>query len=108
MADSQVSFLPIPRFVEVQDDRAASPKSNEMDAAISPREAEDKTLSDERIDSLALVSAHQRNESRDSIVSSNMQPVSSVLLEQPFLSELPSCMDHNDIGAPATTRVSFV
>ena len=40
MAASRVPLLPIPRFVEVRDVTIASPGSNEIDPAISPRNSE--------------------------------------------------------------------
>jgi hypothetical protein len=107
MAESSVPFLSVPRLVEVNDDKVASPSSNEINsAAVSPADGEHENWSDERPEP-SVVATHQRNEPRNSIASRNMHPVSPTRLEPPFMSQLPDT-SYSNFGAQVITWASYV
>ena len=98
MAASRVPFLPIPRFVEVQDDIIASPESDEINPAISPRNSEYESPGlNERLPTSPLASMHRRDRSRDSTLSTVTGDVSAARFESSFASQVPvvnhSCLE---------------
>jgi hypothetical protein len=98
MAESTVPFRPIPRFVEVHDDNIASPNSNELNSAISPRSADLEYSSDEWHQAPVMGSHHSRNDSNETQQGSWIQPLSSNQPEPFFVSSLP-VMNHDGYAA---------
>jgi hypothetical protein len=107
MAASAVPFLPILRFVEVNDDDLASPNSNEVNSAISPAEAGFDFPPSEWIPQPAVASLHQRSESNGSRPNGIVQSISPTHLEASFVSGLP-VLDHPRFGAPAVNWTPIV
>ena len=72
MADLDVPFLAIPRFVEVRDDMAVSLSSHEINSANSTTDGEYENLSDDRAEPVIVAATHQRNRSSNCIPSHYM------------------------------------